>query len=309
VDGIFNINKPSGPTSFDIVAKIRKLSGERRVGHAGTLDPLARGVLPVCLGQGTRIIEFLVDTTKSYQAEIELGIATDTYDSGGRITQTNDATGITRDLLDSTLSSFSGLIQQVPPQYSAIKYQGKPLYELARAGITIEPESRPVTIYSLEIKDWQPPVVTIEVVCSKGTYIRSLAHDLGQVLGCGANLKNLVRLRCGIFDIGDAVSPAQLEDAFRRSYWQQFIYPIDSVLLHWRAIVVNDETVGDIKNGRPLVLDNDGRNQDSQNPKQSAPDGSSPENHCRAYALDGSFLGILRYNPDKGEWHPQKVFI
>ncbi|MEE8413779.1 MAG: tRNA pseudouridine(55) synthase TruB [Dehalococcoidales bacterium] len=309
MDGILNINKSWGPTSFDIVAKIKRLSGERRVGHAGTLDPAASGVLPVCLGQGTRVIEFLVDTTKSYRAEIELGVATDTYDATGKITQTGDPAGISWEQLDSALSSFRGSIRQVPPLYSALKRQGKPLYELARAGISVEIESRPVTIYSLEIRDWQPPVVTVEVVCSKGTYIRSLAHDLGQLLECGANLKSLIRLRCGRFDIKDAVSLTQLEAAFRHDYWQQFVYPIDSVLLHWTAIVVSDEARQDIKNGRPLVLESLGRNQADSNLKQPPSDGSSPENHCRAYAIDGSFLGILRYNPEKGQWHPQKVFM
>ncbi|MFC1954421.1 tRNA pseudouridine(55) synthase TruB [Chloroflexota bacterium] len=309
MDGIFNINKPSGPTSFDIVAKIRKLSGERRVGHAGTLDPLAEGVLPICVGQGTRVIEFMVDTTKSYRAEIELGVATDTYDATGKVTQTGDPSGIKRDQLDSILSSFCGPILQKPPIFSALKYQGKPLYELARAGIMIEPESRPVIIYSLEIKDWQPPVVTIEVACGKGTYIRSLAHDLGQMLGCGANLAKLVRLKCGIFNLEEAVSPTQFEEAFRSGNWEQFVYPIDSVLLHWTAIVVNDETRQDIKNGRPLVMENDDRDQGIRNQKQIYLDGSSPENHRRAYSLDGSFLGILRYNPEKDHWQPRKVFI
>ncbi|MFC2014684.1 tRNA pseudouridine(55) synthase TruB [Chloroflexota bacterium] len=309
MDGILNINKPSGPTSFDIVAKIKKLSGERRVGHAGTLDPTATGVLPVCIGKGTRVIEFLVDTTKAYRAEIKLGVATDTFDATGKVTQTGDPTGISLDHLDSTLSSFRGSIQQIPPQYSALKHQGKPLYELARAGIIIKMESRPVTIYSLEIKDWQPPVVTIEVVCSKGTYIRSLAHDLGQALDCGAHLQNLVRLKCGIFEIKDAVSPAQLEDAFYHGYWQQFVYPIDTVLSHWTAIVVSDEARQDIKNGRPLVLESDTQNQINLSPQESSLDMSPPENHCRAYTLDGSFLGVLRYNPENGHWHPHKVFM
>ncbi|MFC2020184.1 tRNA pseudouridine(55) synthase TruB [Chloroflexota bacterium] len=308
MDGILNINKPSGPTSFDIIAKVRKLSGERRVGHAGTLDPAATGVLPVCFGQGTRVIEFLVNTTKAYRAEIELGVATDTYDATGKITQTGDPSGVSRDQLDSELSTFCGSIQQIPPLYSALKHQGKPLYELARAGIMVERDSRPVTIYSLEIRDWQPPVVTIEVVCGKGTYIRSLAHDLGQILGCGANLKSLVRLRCGLFDIRDAISVSQLEDAFRYGYWQQFVYPIDSVFSSWTAMVVNDDDGEAIRNGRPLVLENSSHNQAGSNSKQPTSDMSS-ENRCRAYALDGRFIAILRFNPEKGQWHPQKVFL
>jgi len=143
---------------------VKRLSGERRVGHAGTLDPTAIGVLPVCLGQATRITEFLVDATKTYQAQIELGVTTDTYDASGKITQKRDPSEISQSQLESALTSFRGLIQQTPPMYSAVKYHGKRLYELARAGIKVDRESRPTKIYHLELIDWQPPLVTIEVV-------------------------------------------------------------------------------------------------------------------------------------------------
>jgi len=298
VDGILNINKPWGKTSFSIVATVKRLSGERRVGHAGTLDPTATGVLPVCLGQATRITEFLIDATKTYQAQIELGITTDTYDASGKVTQKQDPSGISRRQLESALTSFCGLIQQTAPMYSAVKYQGKRLYQLARAGIKVERKSRPTKIYHLELIDWQPPLATIEVVCGKGTYIRSLAHDLGQTLGCGANLKNLIRLRCGLFNIRDAVSVLQLEDAFRYGYWQHLIYPIDAVLLHWTAIVVSNDMEQVIRNGSPLAL---------ENYTTSAP--SSSENQCRAYSSDGRFLGVLRFNLKRGQWQPRKVFL
>ena len=298
MDGILNINKPPGKTSYSIVAMIKRLSGEQRVGHAGTLDPAATGVLPVCLGKATRITEFLVDTTKAYHARIELGVATDTYDASGRITQKGDPSRISQGQLESALASFHGLIQQTPPMYSAVKHQGKRLYQLARAGIKVDRESRPITIYQLELLDWQPPIATIEVVCGKGTYIRSLAHDLGQTLGCGANLKNLTRLRCGIFDIRDAVSVSQLEDAFRHGYWWRFIHPIDAVLSHWTAMVVSDDAEQTLKNGSPLAL---------EDLDSSAP--SSSENHCRAYTPDGRFLGILRFSSAKGQWQPKKVFL
>ena len=185
MDGILNINKPCGKTSFSMVAMVKRLTGERRVGHAGTLDPIATGVLPICLGQGTRVIEFLVDATKTYRAEIELGVTTDTYDADGRIIQRGDPSGISQDHLEAALASFCGLIRQTPPMYSAVKYQGKPLYKLARAGITVERRSRLAKIHRLELVDWQPPVATIEVVCGKGTYIRSLAYDLGQAWVAG----------------------------------------------------------------------------------------------------------------------------
>jgi len=277
---------------------VRRLSGERRVGHAGTLDPTATGVLPVCLGQGTRITEFLIDDSKTYQAQVELGVATDTYDASGKITQKRDPSRISQRQLESALASFCGLIQQIPPMYSAVKYQGKRLYELARAGTEVERESRPAKIYHLELIDWQPPIATIEVVCGKGTYIRSLAHDLGQGLGCGANLKNLTRLRCGSFNIRDAVALPQLEDAFRYGYWQHLVYPIDTVLLHWTAIVVSNDTERVIRNGSPLVSEN-----------YDIPAPPSAENHCRAYTPDGRFLGLLRFNPERGQWQPKKVFL
>ena len=302
MDGILNINKPKGITSFGVVAMVKRLSGEQRVGHAGTLDPAATGVLPVCLGQGTRVIEFLVDTTKAYRAEIELGVATDTYDASGKVTQMGDYSGISRGQLESALASYRGLIEQTPPMYSALKYQGKPLYQLARAGIKLERKSRPIKIYNLELIEWQPPIFTIDVVCGKGTYIRSLAHDLGQALGCGANLKSLVRLQCGLFDIKDAISLPQLEDAFHYQYWQHFVYPIDTVLSHWSAMVVSDTTGQAIRNGRPLPLEN------SCYYEQHPPLPTSGENRCRVYIPDGCFLGVLRFNPERGQWQPEKVF-
>ncbi len=309
MDGILNINKPWGKTSFSIVAMVKRLTGERRVGHAGTLDPQATGVLPVCLGQGTRVIEFLVDATKAYRAQIELGVATDTYDASGRITQKGDPSGISQDQLAAELTSFCGLIQQTPPMYSAVKYHGKPLYELARAGITVERRSRLAKIFNLELIDWQPPVATIEVVCGKGTYVRSLAHDLGQTLGCGANLKSLIRLRCGPFDIKEAVSVPQLEDAFRYDYWQRFVYPIDTVLLDWTAMVVSDDMGRIIRNGCPLVLENNDSGKGTGYIEQDITKRSSLGDRCRVYTPDGSFLGVLYFNPEKGQWQPKKVFL
>ena len=241
MDGILNIDKPWGKTSFDIVALVRRLTGERHVGHAGTLDPAATGVLPVCLGQGTRVTQFLADAAKSYRAQVELGVTTDTYDACGKVIDRRDPSRVSRELLASVLTSFTGEIRQTPPMYSAVKHNGRRLYHWARLGVDIDRRSRPARIYSLQLTGWQPPVVTMEVVCGKGTYIRSLAHDLGQALGCGAMLKSLIRLRCGPFDVSDAVSIAQLEDAARGGYWQHLAYPIDTVLLHWAAIVVDDK--------------------------------------------------------------------
>ncbi|MCK4862912.1 MAG: tRNA pseudouridine(55) synthase TruB [Dehalococcoidales bacterium] len=296
MDGILNINKPPGKTSFGVVAMVKRLSGERHVGHAGTLDPDATGVLPVCLGRGTRIVEFLVDTTKVYRAEIELGTATDTYDGSGKITRRGDASKIGRAEVESALEGFRGSIQQTPPMYSAVKHQGKPLYMLARAGIEVKRKSRTVKIHRLELIAWESSVATVEVECGKGTYIRSLANDLGQSLGCGAHLKSLVRTRCGLFDIKDAVTTMQLEEAFLYGYWEHFIYPIDIVLQDYQAVVVDYEAEETIKNGSAVALGQDVKCDTRQK-------------YCRAYAVDGRFLGILRYIPEKGIWQPKKVLV
>ena len=192
--------------------------------------------------------------------------------------------------------------------YSAVKYRGKRLYELARAGIQVERPSRPVRIDHLELTDWQPPLFTLEVVCGKGTYIRSLAHDLGQVLGCGATLKSLSRLRCGLFDIRDAVSLIQLEDAARHGYWHKFVYPMDIVFLDWAAIVVNETTGQQVRNGQSLVLGSQIGGREIAGSEEHSSADSSFQNRCRIYDLDGRFLGVLRFHPESRQWHPEKVF-
>jgi|TARA_B100000315_G_scaffold29379_2_gene24969 tRNA pseudouridine55 synthase len=303
--GILNIDKPAGITSFQLVALVKRLSGERRVGHAGTLDPIATGVLPICLGQATRVIEFLAETTKTYRAEITLGIATNTYDTSGQIIQRGDPSTINRNRLESELTSFYGLIWQTPPMYSAVKYQGKPLYKLARAGITVERQSRLAHVYSLKLITWQSPVAIIEVVCGKGTYIRSIAHDLGQALGCGATLQNLTRLRYGPFDIRDALSLSQLEDAFRYDYWPDLIHPPDSVLTHWAAVIIGNDAREDMRMGRSLVLDD----KDEIPATEHLLAGSVSGKRCRAYTLDGHFIGVLRFNPVSRRWQPEKVLL
>ena len=172
MDGILNVNKPPGMTSFDVVSIIKRLTREKRVGHAGTLDPMASGVLPVCLGRGTRVVEFLMDAHKVYRAQIELGMATDTYDAAGKVTRREDPSSIGRSRLEAALDSFRGRIRQIPPMYSALKHQGQRLYQLARAGVTVSRKSRRAVVYRLELIAFEPPLVTLEVECGKGTYIR-----------------------------------------------------------------------------------------------------------------------------------------
>ncbi len=293
MDGILNVNKPSGCTSFSVVGLVRRLSGERRVGHAGTLDPAASGVLPVCLGRATRVIEFLMETTKTYRAEIEFGVATDTGDAEGQVTRRGDASIVTREALLAALKSFQGEIEQVPPMFSALKLGGRPLYELARAGVTVERQARKVTIYGIELVGWEPPIANVRVDCGRGTYIRSLAMDLGEKLGCGAHLRSLVRTRVGQFDIARAVPLAELESALRAGYWLRYLDAPDTVLLDWPALIAGEETEAYIRHGRPL---------------SGCVSAGTPDGRCRAYTLDGSFIGVLRFNAAESQWQPEKVF-
>lgn len=299
VDGVLNVIKPRGKTSFQLVSLIRRLSGERRVGHAGTLDPDASGVLPVCLGQGTRVIQFLAEFSKTYLAEIKLGLATDTYDASGVVIYRGDPSSITREQVEKALFLFHGNIEQYPPSYSAVRHHGKRLYELARAGIEVEKKPRKVQIIRLELVDWQPPFLTLEVECSSGTYIRSLAYDLGQFLGCGAFLQDLVRLQYGFLHIKDALAVPLLEEAFCSGCWQDFLYPVDEVLLRDNAVIVTEEQERAIRQGRPLPLRKHFNNSAVT---------LLPEERCRAYSLDGRFLAVLDFDSQNGLWHPMKVF-
>jgi tRNA pseudouridine55 synthase len=298
LDGILNINKPSGMTSFGVVARVRRLTGERHVGHAGTLDPDATGVLPVFLGKATRVVEFLMDNRKTYNAEIELGTATDSYDGSGKVVYRRDTSNITKNKIEQILTTFRGEIEQVPPMYSALKHQGQPLYRLARAGLSIERKSRTVKIYRLELISWKHPLVTLEIECSKGTYIRSLANDLGEALGCGAYLKGLTRTQYGIFDIKEAISLKQLEEACKREDWQKYFYPADSVLQNIGAINVDEAGETAIRTGNALNIAESGYNSRDIS-----------ERHVRVYNREGRFLGILTRDKESENWRPKKVFI
>lgn len=294
VDGILNIDKPSGRTSYSVVSQLRRLSGERRVGHAGTLDPDATGVLVVCFGQGTKVIQFLSKARKTYQAEVELGVATDTYDAAGKTVYKSDPSSVTRDQVEEVLCSFRGSLQQVPPMYSALKHEGQRLYHLALKGIEVPRKPRDVQIFRLELMKWQSPVVAIEVECSAGTYIRSLAQDMGTILGCGAHLKKLVRLKSEPFHISEATPLPLIEEAFSHGYWHRFLYAVDEVLLGWRATILSSENEALVRMGRSLSLGDEGAL------AQSA-------DWCRAYSVDGRFLAVLRQQ-EKDVWHPEKVF-
>ena len=295
IDGILNIDKPYGMTSMDVVRRIKRASGQRRVGHGGTLDPIATGVIPVCLGVATRLMEDVVGGAKSYLASIELGVATDTYDALGEVTERGDSCQVTLADIEGALAPFAGDILQVPPMYSALKRNGKRLYDLARAGIEIEREARAVSVHAVTLIDWKRPVVTVQIDCGKGFYVRSLAHDVGQALGCGGHLKALSRLRSGALTIEDALPLDEAEERFADGAWQESVHSPDVALSDLRAIVVGRRTEDLLRNGRSF---DDGIA--SQSPK--------PGERSRAYSTDGRFLATVVHDSELRHWRPEKVF-
>jgi tRNA pseudouridine55 synthase len=292
ISGILNIDKPQGWTSHDVVAKVRRLSGQKRVGHAGTLDPLATGVLLVCLGQATRVSEYLMRGRKVYRAAVYLGLTTDTYDAEGRVTAGAPEVNVSLSQLEEALSAFVGRIEQTPPMYSALKHQGTPLYKLARQGKTIERKLRPVEIYDIKLLDWSSPVLTIEVACSPGTYLRSLAHDLGQRLGCGAHLSSLTRLASGHFTLDEAIGLDALSEAFATGRWAELIHPPDEALLDFEAITFGSQAERQIRVGQQV----------------QGPTPLSSSSLCRAYSTEGKLIALLQYDTQTGRWQPKKVF-
>jgi tRNA pseudouridine55 synthase len=297
ISGIFNIDKPAGRTSFQVVSLVRRLSGVRRVGHAGTLDPSATGVLVVCLGQATRLVEYMMEATKVYRAEVRLGITTDTLDATGTPLSQADPSNVDRRQVEEALTAFVGEIDQVPPMFSALKYNGEPLYRYARAQKQVERQARRVTIHRLQLLAFQPPLATIEVECGKGTYIRALAHDLGQQLGCGAHLAALARLRVGPFTLDDACSLPQLEAAFQEDRWQSLLHPADAALPSWPAVTLSEPQERAVRFGQCLAAD-------SLEPAQAVEN----DQLCRAYSLRGQLMAILRYDAAALLWRPVKVF-
>lgn len=285
IHGFLNIDKPAGMTSHDVVAKVRRLAGQKRVGHGGTLDPAATGVLPIALGEATRLVEYLVDGRKRYLAEVRLGITTTTEDAEGEIVAEQPVPALNPEELARAVQPFVGTIQQVPPMYSAIQVAGQRLYDLARQGQVIELEPRTVEIDRIEVLGWQPPIVTLDVVCGKGTYIRSLARDLGAALGCGAHLAALRRTQVGPLGIDSAVPLATLLDD--PSLLMQHVLTPDTAVADWPRADVDEATVRRIRNGLAVRLRVSGE-------------------FARAHAADGQLVAILRF--DSGLWQPFKVF-
>lgn len=291
-DGFFVVDKPSGVTSFSIVSLARRLTGVRRVGHAGTLDPLASGVLPIAVGVAARLIEYLDEDRKTYLATVRLGIATDTYDAEGAVTAEAGASDVDEAAVRDALRSFVGVIEQTPPVYSAIKVAGKPLYRYARAGGEVpRPRARTVRIDAIELLRFEPPVVEFEVRCGGGTYIRSLAHDLGGRLGCGAHLAALRRTRSGGFGIGDAHTPEALREAAEGGCLEDLLLAPDRAVERLPAAILGGARTRDVADGREVTLDR-----------------ASDAPSCRAYSVEGALVAMLA-PAAAGRWRPRKVLL
>ena len=250
--GILNIDKPGGMTSHDVVSRVRKILKLRKVGHAGTLDPMATGVLLVCVGQATRLIEYLMPGEKCYQAKIQFGKVTNTYDAEGEVVATSDPAGLTEKMVSHTLQEFTGTLSQTPPPFSAIKKNGVPLYKLARQGVIVTPEPRSVKITAIELIAWQPPEVVINVRCQAGTYIRSLAHDVGRRLKVGAHLTGLTRLASGQWYVAEAISLDQLQQAVDRDILETVLHPMEDALSDIKQIYLSVEQAKAVRYGQTI---------------------------------------------------------
>ncbi len=247
-----NLYKPSGSTSFAMVRAVKKILGVKKAGHIGTLDPMAEGILPICLNRSTRIIQFLSPLSKHYQCTMTLGTATDTQDSTGKTIFEGNLSGITEAQVRDLLMSFKGEQKQLPPMYSAKKSKGIPLYKLARNGITIRRSLLPVHFYSIDFINMDKNRVEFEVHCSAGTYIRTLCHDIGQSLGCGAHMSGLIRKRVGVFTQDSAITPKELETANDNGNLAGVLFPVEKALEFLPEIRVNDDFIKPIANGSAL---------------------------------------------------------
>lgn len=248
MEGVFNIDKPSGISSHDVVNRLRRLTGVRRIGHAGTLDPLATGVMLLCIGRATRLIEYLVGHDKRYVATIRLGEERDSYDAEGEVVEKRPFAHLTLPQIEASLASFVGTIEQLPPMFSAIKQEGQPLYKLARRGVEVDRKPRTVTFYSIQIKSWQPPDLFVDAHVSSGTYIRSLAHDLGVALGCGGHIAALRRTAVSHFSTENSVALDELTPDNSAAY----CLPMETAVSHLPRLDVTEEEAHLLLNGIPL---------------------------------------------------------
>ncbi len=286
MNGFLNINKPVGMTSHDVVARVRRLAGRGvKVGHAGTLDPAADGVLPLALGTATRLIEYLTDTRKGYIGRVQLGVQTDTDDAEGTVIAQAPVPPFNAEIIEAAVAPLRGVIQQIPPAYSAIHVAGKRAYELARSGATVELPPRTVTIERLDVVEFTATTLTINVECSKGTYIRALARDIGANLGCGAHLAALTRTFVGAFTLDTATRLDALEA--EPSLLAARLLPPETALIDWPQITLDDAATQRVRHGMPLTLEH------------------QTGEHLRAHTADGTLLALLAR--DGTQWRPLKV--
>jgi tRNA pseudouridine55 synthase len=291
ISGVLVVDKPVGLTSHDVVQIVRKGTNIRRAGHTGTLDPRASGVLVILIGPAVRLSEYVSASDKRYQAVVRLGASTDTYDADGRV-MNQAPVNITEEQFENVLDKFIGEIEQVPPPYSAVKVKGRKAYEMAREGEEVDLQPRTIEVYNLELLEWAPPEAVIDVYCSSGTYVRSLAHDLGEELGCGAHLVGLRRTKSGRFTLRDAVPLRKLREAFENGNWYQYLIPAAEALSDWPAVDLTVDEVDSVRHGHRIS-------------------GDAPEKGtlARGISEQGELVALLEFDADQGEWQPRKVFF
>ena len=296
ISGALVVDKPVGMTSHDVVQVIRNGTGLRRAGHTGTLDPRASGVLVILVGPAVRLSEYVSASDKRYQAIIRLGGTTDTFDADGKFTPSTDPSNITEAQFEEALQTFVGEIEQTPPPYSAVKVQGRKAYEMARKGEEVDLEPRKITVHHLEVLEWTPPEVVIDVHCSSGTYVRSLANDLGKKLGCGAYLVGLRRTKSGRFTLRDSVPLRKLQEAFTAGNWYQYLIPAAEALGDWPAVELNPDEVEGVRHGHRV----------------KAKDVDTVNEKVRGVSTQGELVALMvkMVNEDGSiEWQPKKVFF
>ncbi len=297
MDGIIVVHKEQGFTSFDVVAKLRGILKQKKIGHTGTLDPDATGVLPVCLGCATKLCDMLTDTTKVYEAELLLGVVTDTQDTSGTVLEEKNV-DVTEDKIKEVITSFIGVQQQIPPMYSALKVDGKKLYELAREGKTVERKAREIIIEDIEIIDVNLPKVRMLVTCSKGTYIRTLCHDIGATLGCGGAMASLIRRKTAGFTLEEAKTLQEIEAIVKAGEIQTIVKGVDTVFETYPAAYVKNDCLKAVQNGNLLFY----HMLEMNSADKQAED-------IRIYGHDEMFYGIYGYETDKKAFVPKKMFF
>ncbi len=290
MDGVINIYKEKGFTSHDVVAVVRKTINQKKVGHTGTLDPDAEGVLPICLGKGTKLADYIMADKKGYRAEVTLGVTTTTEDSSGEVLEVKPV-DFNEEKIKEAVYSFIGEYEQVPPMYSAIKVNGKKLYELAREGKEIERKSRKIKIYDIKILEFLPPnKIVIDVICSKGTYIRTLCSDIGKKLGCGGNMSYLLRTMSGRFNIDTAIKLDELKTIVEKGNIDDILITIDDVLCNYKKVKISPKAIKLLHNGGKIYeYFFDG--------KYDIKKGEE----VLVYDAEGIFIGIFQYNYDKSK--------